>query len=86
MTAMNVIRLGISFFILVVMALSVTGWIWTGSHQPAAQSLASRVVLSLCVVAGVVGLAALWRVKPLKSGGREDARTGGRGDGGRASQ
>ena len=67
MTAMNVIRIAISFFILVVMALSVTGWIWTGSHQTAAQSAASRVVLSLCVVAGVVGLAALWRNRRPKS-------------------
>ena len=67
MTAMNVIRIAISFFILVVMALSVTGWIWTGAHQTAAQSTASRVVLSLCIIAGGIGLSALWRVKPPKA-------------------
>ena len=58
---MNVIRIAISFFILVVMALSATGWMWTGAHQTSAQAAASRVVLGLCVVAGVVGLSALWR-------------------------
>jgi hypothetical protein len=66
MVAMNVIRLAISIFILVVMALAVTGWFWTGSHQTASQSAASRVVLGLCVVAGIVGLTALWRAPPTK--------------------
>lgn len=63
MTAMNVIRIAISCFILVVMALSVTGWIWTGAHQTASQSAASRVVLGLCIIAGGIGLNALWRAR-----------------------
>lgn len=63
MTAMNVIRIAISAFIVVLIAVSITGWIWTGSHQAAAQSAASRVVLSLCIVAGIVGLSALWSVR-----------------------
>ncbi len=66
MAAMNVIRLAISLFILVVMALAVTGWFWTGAHQDASQSAASRVVLGLCVVAGIVGLTALWRTRSTK--------------------
>jgi hypothetical protein len=63
MTAMNVIRIAISFFILVVVGLAITGWIWAGTHQTAAQSAASRVVLGLSVVAGIVGLTALWRTR-----------------------
>ena len=63
MVAMNVIRLAISLFILVVIALAITGWFWTGAHQTASQSTASRVVLGLCVVAGIVGLTALWRTR-----------------------
>ena len=60
---MNVVRIIISLFILVLISVASTGWIWTGSHQPAAQATASRVVLSLCILAGVVGLTALWRTK-----------------------
>jgi hypothetical protein len=58
---MNIIRVAISLFILVLIGVSATGWIWTGSHQPAAQSAASRVVLTLCILAGIGGLVALWR-------------------------
>ena len=58
---MNAIRILISLFIVVLIAVASTGWIWTGSHQPAAQSAASRVVLSLCILAGIVGLTTLWR-------------------------
>ena len=67
MTAMNVIRIAITFFIVILIALSASGWVWTGAHQTAAQSAASRTVLSLCIVAGVIGLTALWRVKPPRS-------------------
>jgi hypothetical protein len=67
MTAMNVIRIAITLFIAILIALSVSGWVWTGTHQTAAQSAASRVVLSLGIVAGVIGLTAVWRVKPPRS-------------------
>jgi hypothetical protein len=58
---MNAIRILISSFIVVLIGIATTGWIWTGRHQPAAQATASRVVLSLCVVAGIIGLTAIWR-------------------------
>jgi hypothetical protein len=60
---MNVVRIVISLFILVLIAVSAAGWIWTGSHQPPLESEASRVVLTLGIVAGVAGLAALWRAR-----------------------
>jgi len=66
MDALNLVRTAISLFIVVLIAVSTTGWIWTGSHQSAAQSAASRVVLALCIGAGVVGLVALWRPRPTK--------------------
>ena len=59
---MNAIRIAISLFIVVLIALAILGWIWTGSHQAAAQAVASRVVLTLAALAGVIGLATLWRV------------------------
>jgi hypothetical protein len=58
---MNIVRMTISLFIAVLIAVSTVGWIWTGSHQPASQAAASRVVLTLGVLAGIVGLVALWR-------------------------
>jgi hypothetical protein len=61
MDVMNLVRIAISVFILVLIGVAATGWIWAGSHQPAAQSTASRVVLTACILAGVVGLAAIWR-------------------------
>ena len=59
----SIVRLAISSFILVVIALAVTGLVWTSSNQPPAQSAASRVVLGLCIVAGVAGLGAVWQTK-----------------------
>jgi hypothetical protein len=66
MDASHVVRIAISSFILVLVALSVRGWIWAGTHQPPAQSAASRTVLGLCILAGVIGLTALWRTRPMK--------------------
>ena len=60
---MNIVRLVISLFILVLIGVSVVGWVWTGAHQSASQSAASRVVLTLGVLAGVIGLVALWRTE-----------------------
>jgi hypothetical protein len=60
---MNIVRIAISLFILVLIAVSAVGWIWTGSHQLPSESEASRVVLTLGVLAGVAGLAAIWRAR-----------------------
>jgi len=56
-----VVRLAASFFILLLIALSAMGWVWSGAHQPPGQALAARVVLALAALVGVVGLVALWR-------------------------
>jgi hypothetical protein len=63
---MNIVRIAISLFILVLIVVSASGWIWTGSHQTASQAAASRIVLGLCILAGLVGLTALWRTRPTK--------------------
>ena len=59
-TALNVVRVVITGFILVLITIATTGWLWVGSHQSPAQALASRVVLTLCVVAGLIGVKAVW--------------------------
>ena len=64
MDVRNLVRLAISVFILVLIGVAATGWIWAGSHQSAAQSTASRVVLTACILAGIVGLMAIWRARP----------------------
>jgi hypothetical protein len=64
MDAQNVVRLAISLFIVILVVVSVTGWVWAGNHQTPAQMAASRTVLSMCILAGIVGLTALWRVRP----------------------
>ena len=58
---MKGIRLAITLFVLILLAVSTLGWVWTGTHQSAAQSAASRAVLSLGIGAGLLGLTAIWR-------------------------
>jgi hypothetical protein len=65
---MNIIRTAISLFIVVLITVSAIGWRWAGTHQPASQAAASRVVLSLGVLAGIVGLVVLWRPNPPTEG------------------
>jgi hypothetical protein len=57
------VRLGISAFILVIIAVLVRGWFWSAAHQPASQSTASRAVLTLAIGGSIIGLGALWRRK-----------------------
>ena len=59
-TALNVFRSLITAFIMVLITIASTGWLWVGSHQAPAQAFASRVVLTLCVVAGLIGVRAVW--------------------------
>jgi len=58
--AATVVRVVITGFIPVLITIATTGWVWVGSHQAPAQALASRVVLTLCVAAGLVGVKAVW--------------------------
>jgi hypothetical protein len=58
--ASTVVRVAITAFILVLITIATTGWLWVGGHQAPAQALASRVVLTLCVAAGLIGVKAVW--------------------------
>jgi hypothetical protein len=59
-TALNVFRSVITGFIVVLITVAATGWRWVGSHQSPPQAVASRVVLTLSVVAGLIGVRAVW--------------------------
>ena len=61
---MTPIRLAISLFIVVLIVVSLAGWTWTGAHLVGSQALAGRVVLALGMLAGAIGLVALWRRRP----------------------
>ncbi|QEF98768.1 hypothetical protein Mal15_28240 [Stieleria maiorica] len=61
---MNLVRSVISFFLIALVGVSIAGWIWAGG-QPAAQSIGSRVVLSLCGLISVGCFALLWSARPI---------------------
>lgn len=58
--AMNIIRITISLFILILIGIATAGWIWTARHQSVSQASASHLVLALASLAGIAGLIALW--------------------------
>lgn len=68
---MTAVRLLITAFIAVLLVLIVLGLMWTGANQPAPQSIASRLVLGISGLAGVLALAAIWRHNPSRTAARK---------------
>ena len=64
MNARNIIRIAISLFIAVLVAVSALGWIWVGARLSPAQAVAGRVVLAAGVIAAGFALSVLWRWQP----------------------
>jgi hypothetical protein len=58
---MRAIRLAITSVILLLVSAALAGLRWTGTHQSPSDARASRLVLSLAVLAGLAGLGAIWR-------------------------
>ena len=58
---MRLVRVAITFFVVVLLAVVTMGWIWTGSHQPPPLRTASHVVLAVAALAGIFALATIWR-------------------------
>ena len=50
-----------SAFICVLFVIAGLGWNWATGHQTPGQAQASHAVLALSVLAGLVGMIALWR-------------------------
>jgi hypothetical protein len=63
---MNAVRSVISVFLLVLLGLSVAGWVWAGG-QPSPQSTGARLVLALCGLMAVGSLVVLWSARQLKT-------------------
>lgn len=55
---MNLIRTIMSVLLLILLAISVAGWIWAGG-QPSPQSEGARTVLALC---GLTAVGSLWLI------------------------
>lgn len=58
---MNLWRMAISAFIVVLLGVVTLGILWTAGHQPPSSRIASHVVLGLSGAAGVLALVRLWR-------------------------
>ena len=59
---MNFIRSLISIFMLILLAVSIAGWIWAGG-QPSPKQEGARFVLALCGLSSLGGLTLLWKAK-----------------------
>ena len=68
MVARSVIRLAISLFVVVLVAVSALGWVWAGTHLSPGQAVAGRAVLAAGVVAAGAALSLLWRWRPGEGG------------------
>jgi flagellar biosynthesis protein FliP len=61
MTPRNAIRLAMTVFTGIVVALSVIGIRWTSQHQPPASAMASAAVLAISSLFAIVALVVIWR-------------------------
>jgi hypothetical protein len=61
---MNLVRMAITLFVVILIVVSIAGWLWTGTHQSPSQATASRVVLTIGILTGIAGLVAIWRSTP----------------------
>ena len=59
---MNTVRSVMSVFLLVLLALSIAGWIWAGG-QPSPKLEGARVALGLCGLMAVASMAVIWSAK-----------------------
>lgn len=63
---MNLIRSVMSVFLVILVGVSVAGWIWAGG-QPSPQMEGARFVLALCALSALGCLWLLWNANPDRS-------------------
>ncbi len=61
MNAQNAIRLAMTVFTGIVLALSAVGIRWTSAHQAPAAAMASAAVLGISSMFAIVALVVIWR-------------------------
>ena len=74
MTAQNAIRLAMTAFTGIVLALSAVGIRWTSQHQPPSAALASGLVLGISSTFALVALVIIWRGTSPGPGGRDNGK------------
>ncbi|MCA9263063.1 MAG: hypothetical protein KDA60_04420 [Planctomycetales bacterium] len=62
---MNLIRSLISILLVAVIAVSIAGWFWAGTSS-VAHPVGARVALTLCGLASLAAMRALWIEVPLE--------------------
>ena len=72
MTAQNAIRLAMTAFTGIVLALSAVGIRWTSQHQAPAAATASATVLGISSTFALVALVIIWRGTSPGPGGRDN--------------
>lgn len=65
---MTLMRIFVTIFVFAIFAAVVLGWQWTGANQPPAGAFASRIVLAIAAISGLVALIAVWRPNPTGAG------------------
>ena len=60
---MNLVRSIMSVFLVILLGVSVAGWIWAGG-QPSPTLEGARFVLALCGLSAVGCLVVLWSARP----------------------
>ncbi len=65
---MNRVRIAITMFVLALLTVVSLGWVWTSGHQPPPLRIASHTVLAIAALAGIFGLAKIWRRDPPRVG------------------
>ena len=68
---LNGVRIAITAFVLIVLAIVALGWTWTGSHQAPASRAASHVVLAIAAAACVFAVARIWRADRPRTGSEQ---------------
>jgi hypothetical protein len=58
---MNVVRILITSFILILLTIVILGWRWTTAHQPPGLQTASHIVLTVSALAGLFAITRIWR-------------------------
>lgn len=64
------VRIAISIFVVLLLTVIAIGLNWTAAHQPPAAAAASRVVLGIAGLFGLVGLFTIWRSNSRQTRGR----------------
>jgi hypothetical protein len=58
------VRISITLFIILLIAIVTLGISWTSTHQPPPLRTASQIVLGAAGLAGILAIARIWRADP----------------------